>query len=757
MRKFRTWILRFTQGFKRKIIGIYFAAPLLLLIFAIAVNMVISQNSQEALREECAKTNKAQSFQFCLMMDELVGNADAAMQLMEKSAVFYDSIFPISQGNEGADVTIEEVLDIRNLLQIQNKQNQHDLFLFFKNSGIIISAKHNTAISSLYYRLNYQSDLLPYDAWLEKLGDVNGKSLILLYSGKYPHLACVRALPLTQFRTAPLVCVTVFSERVLQSQIRNNMQPESLLCMYGQDGQLLFSTDRELAEALPLEALEHNASYTIGESGNQYHVSVLSSEETDCFYVSAMREEVYLKPFLQAQRFQTVMNIFLFVIGLILVFILARRLSRPVKETVRLVQADSPVTEEAKNDFEYLQQAFRHSQSQRNELISKMNEHRTVLQQYFLYEAMMGRVADRHTLKAQFEKHQIPCVSDFFSTVTVGLPEDAADASSVKKLLPEFLEREHIKCYSIVGMEPLVVFLLNYIPDTTSDRIYKLLGQFQRQHPCTLCCSDCFQGMDGIHQSFHQAQKLNEYAVIFGETKVITSGALVRSTDFSLNESFQASAKTAIRGFIRSDDKDAGALFDSLRYQYLNGSEFSPFAARCFIIDLSFILYQSFAKYCTEDAAQAAALILRFDTLPSLVRFRELFSHAMGLARQDYREAHTKETVAHRVNAYLEANYQDATLGVGTLNHLFGMSSHALSEAYRQETGQSIGDALTKIRVRHACELLQNKDLSLDTIAQSVGILGSSSLIRLFKKVKGITPGGYRKELLTGEETGGIA
>ena len=102
----------------------------------------------------------------------------------------------------------------------------------------------------------------------------------------------------------------------------------------------------------------------------------------------------------------------------------------------------------------------------------------------------------------------------------------------------------------------------------------------------------------------------------------------------------------------------------------------------------------------------------------------------------------------------MEDNYQDAALGVGTMNHLFGMSSHALSEAYRRETGQSIGDALTQIRIRHACELLQNKDLPLDKIAQDVGIIGSSSLIRLFKKTKGITPGVYIKDHLTNEETG---
>ena len=112
----------------------------------------------------------------------------------------------------------------------------------------------------------------------------------------------------------------------------------------------------------------------------------------------------------------------------------------------------------------------------------------------------------------------------------------------------------------------------------------------------------------------------------------------------------------------------------------------------------------------------------------------------------DYRASHVKETLFHRVDAYLEENYQDASLGVGTMDRLFGMSSGALSESYRQETGQSIGDALTQIRMRRACELLRDTDMPLEEIAQRMGIIGSSSLIRLFKKTQGTTPGAYRRE-----------
>ena len=44
----------------------------------------------------------------------------------------------------------------------------------------------------------------------------------------------------------------------------------------------------------------------------------------------------------------------------------------------------------------------------------------------------------------------------------------------------------------------------------------------------------------------------------------------------------------------------------------------------------------------------------------------------------------------------------------------------------------------------HACRLLCETDMTLEEIAESVGIVGSSTLIRLFKKTQGCTPSSYR-------------
>ncbi len=743
MQRWKQWL---SQRFKQNFIGAYLAALLFLLVFAIAVNAVIIRHSQSVLRRECIKSNEAQAYRFSALMEDLILSADSAMQRLEKGTEFYDSIYTLSQEEDRTVLDSDTLVRIRAILLLQKRQDLHDLFLYLKNSELIISAGFSTASAPLYYVLNYRSDQLSYDKWLEKLGNVGGRTVTLLYAGSYPHLACLRSLPSSRLKDAPIICATVFSERVIRNRMGAAAQEGSLLNMYSEDGVLLFSTNREMAERMDAGELAHHASYVVGEDGSRYHLFVLQSEETGCYYTSAAPEAVALSPLLSTQRFQTVMNVVLIMIGLALSVLLARRLSKPVKDTVRLVRADSPDEGEAKNDFEFLRQAFLDAQMKRHELNSRVNEHRPALQQYFLYEAMMGRVKGGSNVKTLFEQYQMPYVSDFFSAVTLLAQENGSLDPSVESLLPAWLEKERIRCYAITGMEPRTVFLLNYIPDISSDRIYQLLRQFQCRYPCEICCSDCFQGIPGIHQAYRQTQKLDEYAVIWGNTKVITSEDAQGSTEFAPNENFSASAKTVIRNAMRAGGDNTETVFEALLDQYANGDEISPFAARCFINDLSFLLHQAVSRHCTEKAAAEAKWILYAEVPSSLVHFRELFDRVLAIARSDWQSSHAQEKLSQRVDAYLEAHYQDSSIGVGTMDRLFGMSSDTLSESYRQETGQGIGDALTRIRMRHVCEMLLDTEMTLDEIAQRVGILGSSSLIRLFRKTQGTTPGAYRKE-----------
>jgi two-component system response regulator YesN len=67
---------------------------------------------------------------------------------------------------------------------------------------------------------------------------------------------------------------------------------------------------------------------------------------------------------------------------------------------------------------------------------------------------------------------------------------------------------------------------------------------------------------------------------------------------------------------------------------------------------------------------------------------------------------------------------------------------------FKQETGETINEYLTKTRLEKAKELLKDPLQKLNHIGQSVGYPDPSYFTRLFKKHTGLTPTEYRERIL---------
>ncbi|MDI5982754.1 GlxA family transcriptional regulator, partial [Amycolatopsis magusensis] len=74
-----------------------------------------------------------------------------------------------------------------------------------------------------------------------------------------------------------------------------------------------------------------------------------------------------------------------------------------------------------------------------------------------------------------------------------------------------------------------------------------------------------------------------------------------------------------------------------------------------------------------------------------------------------------------------------------------GMSSRTLARHFHAETGQSPIQWLTGVRVRHAQELLEITDHTVDRIAAQVGFPSPSNFRTQFAQTVGVNPGAYRK------------
>jgi len=76
------------------------------------------------------------------------------------------------------------------------------------------------------------------------------------------------------------------------------------------------------------------------------------------------------------------------------------------------------------------------------------------------------------------------------------------------------------------------------------------------------------------------------------------------------------------------------------------------------------------------------------------------------------------------------------------------ISTSRFLHLFKESTGTSPQNYIISIRIKKACELLENTDLSILKVAEQVGICDQNYFSRLFKKHMGISPSEYRKSFV---------
>lgn len=92
---------------------------------------------------------------------------------------------------------------------------------------------------------------------------------------------------------------------------------------------------------------------------------------------------------------------------------------------------------------------------------------------------------------------------------------------------------------------------------------------------------------------------------------------------------------------------------------------------------------------------------------------------------------------------YIE-NHFDERLTLDDMASLCNISSSYFSKLFNRITGENFSNYVNTVRIRKACELLENGDLPITTIAFDLGYEDISYFDKVFKRLTGVTPSQYK-------------
>lgn len=137
--------------------------------------------------------------------------------------------------------------------------------------------------------------------------------------------------------------------------------------------------------------------------------------------------------------------------------------------------------------------------------------------------------------------------------------------------------------------------------------------------------------------------------------------------------------------------------------------------------------------------------------IPSLKALKERMLQIIELAFDQMRDEEGKEySKAVRDSIIYMEDHYNQNISLEEICMEISISKNYFCYLFKRETGMSLWNYLTVIRLNHGKALLEKTDLKSYEIALQVGYDNPSYFSKLFKKYEGMTPNEYRKKAMTG-------
>lgn len=119
------------------------------------------------------------------------------------------------------------------------------------------------------------------------------------------------------------------------------------------------------------------------------------------------------------------------------------------------------------------------------------------------------------------------------------------------------------------------------------------------------------------------------------------------------------------------------------------------------------------------------------------------YNREISLGSQKIKGSNRDQKFLSEIIAYIENNMEDQNLGILEISKNIGMSKSALYRKLKAMTQMTTNDFVNMIRLERAAQLLNQRDLSVNEVANRVGFESRKYFSKLFKQRFGKTPREY--------------
>lgn len=382
-----------------------------------------------------------------------------------------------------------------------------------------------------------------------------------------------------------------------------------------------------------------------------------------------------------------------------------------------------------------------------------LNESMPLLREQFLHEWLDGLWDDMNRIRRQVEFLQLALPANKAVMPVLFSPEDGGEGEAAAGYLTASM-RQYIQSRmpgaAVCAQSRTVVALASYedYPDRQSfaRTLEDICAYIHELHGVCLavCVGNPVDDWAEVPASLQQAYDVLENRLFSNEDRILYCDAAPEESPAPGPKLKPGLLTEAIHA---GNEALADGMLEDIRQEVING-RMTLAQARIHMMSIALITEMELSAMGAQPA-DAPAFVKEALGMLTYEGIHRGITALMKTAFENIRRKRTAQydrTVV-KVCDIIRQRYS-ARLTIEALAQEVHYSPAYLSELFRQETGQTIGNFMLKVRMEKAMERLAATRDSIFQIAEDVGYAEQTHFTRLFKRYTGMTPLEYRKKVI---------
>lgn len=478
-------------------------------------------------------------------------------------------------------------------------------------------------------------------------------------------------------------------------------------------------------------------------NGDDYLISIVESENNGWRYVSFTKAEYALGKAYSAQQKIIIIFILIMILGGVIIYYVTKINYKPIQMLKSYADSVKPGStgneiSDVINTIDYLNDKNR----------TLLNSFTDMTKEHIIDNLLKGNIKAIEG-DYNYEEIGVSFRFDYYLTAVLLFHNDV-DIDAIFERIQTLVENKYdgwAKNYH--DRNKIVLILTSDTGEVDYTRISRLHMEIKdiSGEKVTMGVGEICFGVEDIPNSYMQASTALDYRVIKGADKVIFHDEIGHNDD-SFDEYPHKEIKTLNYKLKEGDVGEIEAVLADI-IDYVITCNVSLFIARGLCFDLINTICEAVSELNQEFIIPQKYYInvdhiTKYETVGELMEsVRNICTNLCALIKENKSAKH--DNLLGDILEFIDKNYCDVNFSVQAMADEFGLSMTNLSQYFKNHTGNTVNEYITGLRIKKAQELLVTTNKNLTEITEAVGYINTSSFIRRFKQMTGVTPGQYSK------------